>query len=259
MPKTPPKKRKAPPAAAAAPPAAAPKGNGDTTIIDKDKVMKEYTQSLQEHNAKLAKEITTLKAKIRKLEKSAVTSQAGAPTIPKQPILTHSDAVSLLIDVGGLSRYTLFQDEWHTRNPNATTQLFGYDSWDDCKEAIKLQFGIPICGPQIYYGRTAHKLKMNQFSTELEQCLAVKMMDRTGLTTGRICLLFGVNERTVRQWRSDWCPKWGLDKNVDPRFLRNGDHRMARKHLSAKNQKTKKNEDEETNEEAEDIGDSTTL
>jgi hypothetical protein len=241
--------------------------------------LKEYTQSLQEHNAKLAKDITSLKAKIRKLEKAAVTAKAlakeakatatggassssSSATIPKQPIFTHSDAVSLLMDVGGMSRYTLFQDEWHTRNPNAASQLFGFDSWDDCKDAIQLQFGIPISGPQIYYGRTAHKLKMNQFSTELEQCLAVKMMDRTGLTTGRICLLFGVNERTVSHWRSDWCPKWGLDKNVDPRFLRNGDHRMTRKHniVVAKKQQKKDEDDPPSTEEAENIiGDSTAL
>jgi hypothetical protein len=85
-------------------------GNADTTstttIDNKAKVMKEYTQSLQEENAKMAKDFTTLKAKIQKLEKKAVLSskvrEKAPATIPNPPLLfTHSDAVSLLMDVGG--------------------------------------------------------------------------------------------------------------------------------------------------------------
>jgi hypothetical protein len=48
-------------------------------------------------------------------------------------------------------------------------------------------------------------------TTEFEKCLVVKMMDRTGLTIGRVAVMYGVNDRTVSAWRSQWCPRWGFD------------------------------------------------
>ena len=113
----------------------------------------------------------------------------------------------------GFNRYHLLSDEWHAANPTAANQLFGFKTWEEAKEAAKEKFfDMDFTPPQIYKiqkKKGEPYLELRECS-EFEQCFAVKMMDRTGMTSRRAGLLYGRDYRTVVRWRQKWLKRWGL-------------------------------------------------
>ena len=120
---------------------------------------------------------------------------------------------TFLSKFAGFNRYYLLSDEWHVANPSAANQLFGFESWEAAKKTAKEIFPtMDMTPPQIYKVQKKRGdlyLELRECS-EFEQCFAVKMMDRTGMTSGRAALLYGRDGRTVLRWRQKWAKKWGL-------------------------------------------------
>ncbi|KAL7552447.1 hypothetical protein ACHAWF_015688 [Thalassiosira exigua] len=46
------------------------------------------------------------------------------------------EAAKMVLEAGGLSRLTLFSDEWHAKNKTAAKHLFGYPSWGKMKQYV---------------------------------------------------------------------------------------------------------------------------
>jgi hypothetical protein len=162
--------------------------------------------------------VVELKRQIKNLEKQGRNAVDEKPHVPVNRIMEFMTSSS-----SGLTRFTILSDTWHASNPTAALQLFGYKTWDETKQHIMTRFpGIKPEDPSLYVTRKG-PLEMGHTS-EWEKCLAVKLMDRTGLTVPRAALIFGRNERTLTTWRNTWCPKWGMPKPDGHEQSRNRSH-----------------------------------
>jgi transposase-like protein len=189
----------------------------DTGILDNrneiiERLVKE-NKKLEAAKRKQKEQIVELNKQVKKLEKkNAVLAVQGGESdtvLPRATFLQFLESNHV-----GLTRFALLSDAWHANNKDAANQLFGYRSWEETKVQIFAQFPElknDCAPPTIYKTRKGH-LEMST-STEFERCLCVKMMDRTGLTKGRIAFIFGRNPRLMSDWRKAWCPKWGIEQD----------------------------------------------
>ena len=184
----------------------------DTGILDNrneiiERLVKE-NKKLEAAKRKQKEQIVELNKHVKKLEKKAAVQGDTETAIPRATVLQFFETNV------GLTRFAILSDEWHVNNKDAANQLFGYRSWAETKEQIFARFPElqdDCAPPTIYKTRKGH-LEMST-STEFERCLCVKMMDRTGLTKGRIAFIFGRNPRLMSDWRNAWCPKWGIGQD----------------------------------------------
>mmetsp|Transcript_4170 Transcript_4170/g.11352 ORF Transcript_4170/g.11352 Transcript_4170/m.11352 type:complete len:380 (-) Transcript_4170:236-1375(-) len=114
----------------------------------------------------------------------------------------------------GFNRFSLLSDEWHDANPTAANQLFGFKTWAEAKATVKSMFPtMQLTPPHIYKlvstgNGDALDLDLRECS-RFEQLMAVRLMDRTGLTVKRAALLYNKNARTVTRWKGLWSTHWG--------------------------------------------------
>jgi len=131
----------------------------------------------------------------------------------KENMFTETAVWRFFFKFAGFSRYSLLCDEWHECHPTASNVLFGFENWDSAKLAAKEAFpDMDLTPPHIY--KMGHEkgnidLELKECS-EFEQAFAIKLMDRTGLTTDRTALLYGKHPRTIRAWKQKWVRGWGL-------------------------------------------------
>jgi hypothetical protein len=189
----------------------------DTGILDNrneiiERLVKE-NKKLEAAKRKQKEQIVELNKQVKKLEKKTVVlAVQGGDTdtvLPRATVIQFLESNHV-----GLTRFALLSDAWHANNKDAANQLFGYRSWEETKVQIFAQFPElknDCAPPTIFKTRKGH-LEMS-LSTEFERCLCVKMMDRTGLTKGRIAFIFGRNPRLMSDWRKAWCPKWGIEQD----------------------------------------------
>ena len=184
----------------------------DTGILDNrneiiERLVKE-NKKLEAAKRKQKEQIVELNKHVKKLEKKAAVQGDTETAIPRATVLQFFESNV------GLTRFAILSDEWHANNKDAANQLFGYRSWAETKEHIFAKFPelLDDCAPPTIYKTRKGHLEMST-STEFERCLCVKMMDRTGLTKGRIAFIFGRNPRLMSDWRNAWCPKWGIGQD----------------------------------------------
>lgn len=184
----------------------------DTGILDNrneiiDRLVKE-NKKLEAAKRKQKEQIVELNRRVKKLEKKAAVQGDTETLIPRATV------IKFLESSVGLTRFALLSDQWHANNKDAANQLFGYRSWEETKQQIFFKFPElkDDCAPPTFFKTRKGHLEMST-STEFERCLCVKMMDRTGLTKGRIAFIFGRNPRLMSDWRNVWCPKWGIEKD----------------------------------------------
>ncbi|KAL7491292.1 hypothetical protein ACHAWT_001053 [Skeletonema menzelii] len=106
----------------------------------------------------------------------------------------------LLKDGGGLSRQTLFNPEWHEKNPKAANSLFGFTDYFETGCWIHALFGLlpPLEAP-----------KPGDAMTEFEWMVAAKLRMNCGFSYTHIALIFGLKsighvsskvQEAVKQW-----------------------------------------------------------
>jgi len=198
-------------------------------------------------------EIRDLKAKIRKLkqivqERDEKILELGAPEQQQQHLqrsrvskreqekvedmFTETVLWKFVLKYGGISRYSILNDEWHKANKNAATDLFGFRNWQEAKTIAQQTLKIQPTTPNIYKvfdkkktaggggtGQQRQRQLGQEAVTDLElrecsdweQAFAVKLMDRTGLTCGRVAIIFHKSRRNVTRWKQLWIPKWGIN------------------------------------------------
>jgi transposase-like protein len=184
----------------------------DAGILDNrneiiERLVKE-NKKLEAAKRKQKEQIVELNKQVKTLEKKAAVQGDTETVIPRATVL------QFLESNVGLTRFAILSDEWHANNKDAANQLFGYRSWEETKEQIFAKFPElkdDCASPTIFKTRKGN-MEMST-STEFERCLCVKMMDRTGLTKGRIAFIFGRNPRLMSDWRKAWCPKWGIEQD----------------------------------------------
>eukprot|EP00956_Cyclotella_meneghiniana_P021229 scaffold38305_cov62-Cyclotella_meneghiniana.AAC.5 len=121
---------------------------------------------------------------------------------------------------GGLSRLTLFNDEWHQNHPDAARQLWGYHSWEETKLYVAAYFPDLETG----YDPSKHvKLSKDSLSFELpnitpfEACLIIRMFFHRFSHQQVVGLLINRDRSRVGQMLRDWAPRWanvGMDLSI---------------------------------------------
>ena len=118
-----------------------------------------------------------------------------------------------LAEYGGLGRYTIVDDDWHSKHPKAANHLLGFKTWDEGKQIMKMHFPDLIqAAPKLYLSRNSKRWQIETGTTLFERCVAVKLMERLGLAASKCGSIYSADERTVKSWRSDWQKRWGIDE-----------------------------------------------
>lgn len=194
------------------------------------KLLQEENCKLRIRNKILQEEIEMLRKKLKSAQEAKQSPKKNTLTPKRKRSTVNSNTpetsfefgtiLEYLTRYGGLSRYTLLDDNWHAKNSCAANQLFGFKNWEMTKEFLQEKFpGLEVTRPHVYQTKKGG-LELGDV-LPVEKCLCVKMMDRMALTAGRISLLFGVHERTIRKWREEWCAKWGFERsNVSYKCIR---------------------------------------
>ena len=94
--------------------------------------LKRMTDDLKGETKRLGKQA--------KRAKTAAKETKAALETPSCDEIVWDQVEKLIASEGGLSRLTMFNDEWHDKHRNAARLLFGYDSWAETKQHIKDYF-----------------------------------------------------------------------------------------------------------------------
>ena len=128
----------------------------------------------------------------------------------------------LLAKCGGLSRFTIFNDEWHKQHSdsrcNAANILFGYVSWEETKYYVNAFFPGEVdekSDPSFTLDRilSDDEPELKRMSP-FERCLLCKLFIRMISQQSVLTLLSGTSPSTVKRVLEEWMPKWanvGLD------------------------------------------------
>jgi hypothetical protein len=166
----------------------------------------------------LKQQVRTLKHKCTALEKWKAEQKAERANQKKlqssdTTMVSMEQVQQFLAEYGGLSRYTIVDDEWHNKHPKAANHLLGFPSWEEGKQIMKLHFPdlVQSC-PKLYLSRNSKRLQLETGTTLFERCVAVKLMERLGLAASKCGSIYSADERTVKSWRAEWQRKWGIDE-----------------------------------------------
>ncbi len=175
-------------------------------------------EDLRQRIDALKHQVRSLKRKCTALEKWKAEQKSERS---KQKKMQSSDTTMVsmeqvqqfLAEYGGLSRYTIVDDEWHNKHPKAANHLLGFTSWEEGKQIMKLHFPdlVQSC-PKLYLSRNSKRLQLETGTTLFERCVAVKLMERLGLAASKCGSIYSADERTVKSWRAEWQRKWGIDE-----------------------------------------------
>lgn len=122
---------------------------------------------------------------------------------------------TLLARYGGLSRYTLFNDEWHSNNSDAANHFYGFSTWDETKNYVTALFpNLVTTDVSAITNESLTKLKDGKESTnlplsEFEHCLIAKIYFHAIPVRRRLAHVVGVSERQMGRIIKRWAPRWG--------------------------------------------------
>lgn len=125
---------------------------------------------------------------------------------------TISQIKSLLSRAGGLSRLTLFNDDWHKNHPNAAKKLWGYENWDETKLYVDAYFE----GEVDVTDDPSQSIKVSPSGTiqlpdlsPFEKCMICRMFFHSFTDQQSIALCFDRHRTRIGQIVKEWGPKWG--------------------------------------------------
>ena len=127
-------------------------------------------------------------------------------------------ANELLENIGGLSRLTFTNKDWHKNNDTSATSLFGFSTWKETVCYVHALFGLypPVELP-----------KHDDSITQFEWCLAAKIRINCGMPYRTIGYILGLKavDSYVGEKIKPWVHKWGEAGedlsilNITPEFL----------------------------------------
>jgi len=211
--------------------------------IEATRTPEEWKSMLHDKDASMAvkdiawvEKVSSLKRKIEELEGKLEASKKNAlkhnkrtkratPSLDddeKKKHLTEGqklmkdDMLKLLSTSGGLSRLTIFNDEWHAENQTAAKLLFGYHDWNETKIYVRDAYFPGICGDDpsksIKVGKDG-ELKLPPVSP-FEKCLLCRMYFHTFPNQQITGLIFDRHRTVIGDYVKEWAPKWanvGMD------------------------------------------------
>jgi len=116
---------------------------------------------------------------------------------------------------GGLSRWTLFNDDWHEEHKDAAKRIWGYPSWQETKYYVEAYFPQSVYNVDTSYDPS----KFCKFDkegnlvlpdmTQFEQCLLGRMFFRTFTEQEVLPLIFDKHRTRIGHILDIWGPRWG--------------------------------------------------
>ena len=177
---------------------------------DEMKKLRELVAELREENRKLKQ---TSKRRRHRAEKSALYKKKLREAI--EGSYTIQDVTDIILKIGGISRATLFNRDFHKKYPGAAKCLWGFESYDETLIMVKCLFDDVDVNITPSF-QTTNKRKSNEAKlsfpyrlTPLEQCLICKLFFRRGLNEEFIGLIFGKHRTTIWKVLKIWAPRWG--------------------------------------------------
>jgi len=111
-------------------------------IADKRSELEEKVGKLMEQLLKVEEEKKQMQSQNEKYRKRArrkklsITSEDGEQSteyIGRDGEVVWEQCLTLLSNVGGISRLTVFNDDWHSKHHEGARLLWGYNSWREAK------------------------------------------------------------------------------------------------------------------------------
>ena len=131
------------------------------------------------------------------------------------------EARNIVLTIGGLSRLTLFSDQFHNKYKLAAKILFGYRSWGETKQYLYDHFPGEI-EPNfnmdtIIFTRQKRKAKSKEKSNEFkmpklhnfEKALICRMFLHRINDQQMIALMLACHRTTISRILYEWGPRWG--------------------------------------------------
>ena len=185
---------------------------------------REWAESMSGHVDRLIsfkreneRENAALRAKLESLEKEVAGLRQGVSNVPgvsgRSPGRIHYE---------GLCRYNLCSPDWHSANPGAAKELFGFHTWEETQYHI-WAFWPNLRAPDRTVGRSydpASKL------TPFEMCLVTKMRIHRSFTYESLAVMWEKTKSAISKHIRKWAPQWGevgemmSILHVSPEYLR---------------------------------------
>jgi hypothetical protein len=214
----------------------------------------------REAKEKVQRELLTMKVKHRR-NSNCPAPPANINTLNTE--VTNGSSTNLLVNAllelyGGVSRMTLFSDQWHEKNKYAANHFFGFRNWSEtvmyCLELFPDLKGISVTSPVqlVEKARNTINLHIDDDSTtgkatrvkynKLEHCLIAKIYMHSIPIRRRLSMMFAISEAHCGRIIKEWLPRWGkageqlailiindeyLDKELPAEYKRLGLEKVA--------------------------------
>jgi hypothetical protein len=155
---------------------------------------------IRENPEDVAQEIHVLRGALV----SAVTSQTAQERVNldefRSETATSAKFEVLTGDQGGYNRLGFLSDDWHDCHPRDAKLMWGFETWEDTKEAIGDLFHLEAPVPS---------MKMSTRKLELfERCLIARTSVWLGSPQEMIASWWGIPRHTVCRCIKEWTPRW---------------------------------------------------
>mmetsp|Transcript_10347 Transcript_10347/g.17580 ORF Transcript_10347/g.17580 Transcript_10347/m.17580 type:complete len:762 (-) Transcript_10347:731-3016(-) len=192
---------------------------------EKNAKLEAHVESLMEQLRKKEEEAKQMKGhyekqrkKVRRTKSSIATEEQATECIGSDVEVVWEKCLALLSNAGGISRLTIFNDEWHANHTDAARLLWGYNSWTEAKLYVDVFFGKEV---DVNYDPSANvrasrdgDLILPRYLTEFENGMACRMFFHVFAQEQIIALCFDRHRTRVGQILKKWAPKWaavGMD------------------------------------------------
>lgn len=109
---------------------------------------------------------------------------------------------ALTSKIAGVNRASLSSDEWHKLHSRQAKNLFGFDTWDETKETIHVNFDLQPRAPSEW--------NPDSPLTEFEECLLCLAWMENDITLETMkAYTGGKSITTVSNLLKKWTPEWG--------------------------------------------------
>lgn len=191
---------------------------------EKNALLQAQVESLMEQLQKKEDEVKQMKGhyekqrkKVRRAMSSIEYEEQSSECIGRDGEVVWEQCLALLSNVGGISRLTIFNDEWHANHTDAARLLWGYNSWMESKLYVDAFFGNEVdvnYDPSECVRTSADGDLKLPYLTPFEKCMACRMFFHVFAHEQIIALCLDRHRTRVGQILKEWAPKWaavGMD------------------------------------------------
>lgn len=169
------------------------------TISGKDEALNSAKAEIYKHHKRVERTQSSMDAEAEEAMRQEISNEVFL------------QVMDLLSRVGGLSRLTLFNDDWHEEHNDAAKLLFGYLSWKETKQYVQAFFP----GEVEVYDPSKH-IELDAKSKELtlpplssfERCLICRLFFRCFTLQPIHALIVDRHRTTIGKILKQWAPKW---------------------------------------------------